>query len=70
MKSEETKQRYGFAYWFEKLVAAGKKIEPHKYNTDYVNKMRSAWSKQPITKLHLLTTQREQQANNQTTTPY
>jgi len=66
MQKEEPKQRYDFAYWFNELVAAGKKIEPDKYTTSYIDKMRKAWQGQPITKLHLLTVKRKEEANQQT----
>lgn len=65
MPKEVTEQtlKFGFQYWFAKLVDIGKQIEPDKYNQDYINYMRGRYINVGISQLHVMVLKRQAQIN-------
>lgn len=65
---DKPKLRFDHNYWIAELIAAGRKIEPHKYTAEHVGRVTRAWKFKPITKLHAIVERRRREAEqlNQT----
>ncbi len=48
----QPKQKFNTEYWVNRLIAAGKLLNPDKYTAEYCTKLHRQWAKQPLTQLH------------------
>lgn len=57
------KPKFGEAYWLDRLIEAGKQIEPEKYTEVYCETVRKAWAGKPLTRLHYTVRKRQIEIN-------